>query len=118
MLRVEHMWSDKLTPDYFYYAAVNQHIQLWGVGEDAIQYVAVTQVKVYPASRFLEVDFIFGSGDVDACVEALYPVLHNYAQVQGCRCIEIINARDGWVRKLKHKAKKTGVVLTAHVGVH
>jgi hypothetical protein len=113
MLRVEHMWADKWTLEYIYQAAMAEHIQVWGVGEDAIEYVAFTDVIRYPANGFLRVLFIFGHGDIDKCVDVLEEKLQEYAAIQGCRFIEVLQARKGWERKLHMKS--VGVVLQRSV---
>lgn len=116
-MRVEDMWCDKWTLPYIYQAAMAEHIQLWGVGaHNKIEYLVFTEVRVFPASRFLEIVFMIGhGGDLAGCVDLLNETLHKYAQVQGCRCIEILQARDGWEKKLPKIATRTGVSFMTRV---
>lgn len=110
---VRHLWEDRWTLDYLYFAAQDGRVQFWGLGhEPKIEFVVMTQVAVYPAARTLQIVLALGEGVLKEVKELLDITLDRFGALHGCTEIEVIG-REGWKRELAaYGFKQKFVVLS------
>ena len=96
--RIPHTWT-RMTKESIYERIQDEVLQVWGVGEEVIELVVMTQFVLYDTGRVLQVVHAFGSR-LDFWLPKLDAMFERVAQKSGCGEIEIIG-RKGWERKLE-----------------
>ena len=98
---VPHTWEEFLTKDSLVERVLSKNIQVWVVGEDAVQSVMLTQVATYVTGPILQVIWGAGVGMMDQhSKEVIDATMDYFAHSQGCRMIDVIG-RCGWEKVLK-----------------
>src|SRR5215469_8617754 len=110
-------YYDFYTPEWTYAAAKRGDLQLWGLVDDAIRGIIVTQIMVFPAQKVFEILGAAGIGLVEFFDE-IEQVFEYIAADSGCSTI-MARARPGIERLLRKKhVLKHAVWLYRPVGKH
>lgn len=78
----------------------NRHMQLWfGVEDDALKMVAITEICVWPQMKVARFVLLAGE-DFDGWWDAARPMFAAWAKREGCEQFEV-KGRLGWLKKLR-----------------
>ena len=94
-------YYDFYTPEWTYSAAKRGDLQIWGLMDDAIRGIIVTQITVFPAQKVFEILGAAGIGLVEFFDE-IENVFEFIAADAGCSTI-MARARPGIARMLRKK---------------
>jgi hypothetical protein len=114
MDRVPETWKCH-TKEEIEFRVLNDTLQVWGVGDEAVRLVLFTQVAVYATGKTLQLIWAAGEGALEDKIDALETALEHFAKKQGCKEVDVIG-RFGWEKALLRKGfKKSAVILSRKI---
>lgn len=87
-------------------------LQLWGCGRDAIELVLITRLIALPKYRKVQLVWAGGTG-LDDNLDAIDAAMDEFARINSCEFVEILDGRGGWTRKLKSRGFRVAHTILA-----
>lgn len=115
--RIQHLWIDRYTIDFFYTMCTTGAFQVWAAGDEKqIRTVLFTTFSDYPAGRHLSIVIAFGT-DFVKLAETIRATLECFAVRAECKMIEAV-ARPGFGRLFGIKPMREAFDFRVQGGVH